>query len=129
MTKYLLLALGGAVGTLCRYLVSNLDNKYSNAIFPLGTLLVNLSGSLLIGFLWGLSERFVLPSKFRVFALVGVLGGYTTFSAFSLESFNLLRDGEYGTAFTNVLLTNLLGISLVFAGYFLANLLLNAFHK
>lgn len=129
MYKYLIVAAGGAIGTILRYLISSIDYKYSDSIFPLGTFLVNISGSLLIGFIWGVSERYLLSSKFRNFALVGILGGYTTFSTYSLESFALIRNGEYRIALNNIFLTNIIGITLVFAGYFLANFLIHAFHK
>ncbi|MFA5839558.1 MAG: fluoride efflux transporter CrcB [Candidatus Margulisiibacteriota bacterium] len=125
MLKLLLVAAGGAFGSLMRYWVSNIEYKNSNALFPLGTFLVNITGSLLIGFLWGISERFVFPSKLRAFAFIGVLGGYTTFSAFSLESFNLIKAGEYKIALGNILLTNVVGILFVFIGYYCAILLLN----
>lgn len=125
MLKLLLVAAGGAFGSLMRYWISNVEYKHSNALFPLGTFLVNITGSLLIGFLWGISERFVFPPKLRAFAFIGVLGGYTTFSAFSLESFNLIRAGEYKIALGNILLTNVVGIICVFIGYYCAILLLN----
>jgi len=129
MTKYLLLAAGGAIGTMFRYGVSNIDYKYSDSVFPLGTFLVNVSGSLLIGFLWGVSERVVVSPKLRMFGLVGILGGYTTFSTYSLESFSLLRDGEYRTALGNIFLTNIVAIAFVFVGYFLSKMLMSALHK
>ncbi len=129
MVKYLLIALGGAIGTILRYYFSNIDYKYSVGVFPFGTFIVNITGSFLIGFLWGLSERVIFPSKLRMFTFVGILGGYTTFSTFGLESFNLLRDGEYHSAISNILLTNIVGILFVFLGYFLSQVLVNTFHK
>ena len=129
MLKYLVVGAGGAIGTMLRYLLSNIDYKYSVGSFPLGTFLVNITGSLVIGLLWGLSERYVFAPQLRVFALVGVLGGYTTFSTFSLESFNLFRAGEYTAGLANILLTNVIGLACVLAGYFLAGLLLTFFHK
>lgn len=118
--KYLLVALGGAAGTLLRYIVSGLDYKYSNGVFPFSTLVVNLSGSFAIGFLWGLFEGSTLSPAIRMFIFIGILGGYTTFSTFTLENFNLIRDGEVRIALVNVLSSNALGICLVFAGYIIA---------
>ena len=125
MLRYFFVALGGALGSVFRYAVSGLDFKISNGIFPSSTLLVNLSGSLLIGLLWGLFERFEFSPLLRVFLFVGILGGFTTFSSFSLENFNLIRDGEIKTAVIYILITNLGGLALAFFGYFIARFLTN----
>jgi CrcB protein len=117
MGKLLLIALGGAIGTLCRYVLSGLDYRFSNGVFPFSTFLVNLLGSLFIGLLWGLFERSVISPPIRMFIFIGILGGFTTFSTFSLETFNLIRDGEMNIAFWNIVLTNVIGVALVFAGY------------
>ena len=118
MLRFLVIGVGGAIGTLARYAVSGLDYKYSYGVFPISTLIVNLSGSLIIGLLWGLSDRFLVSPNMRLFIFIGILGGYTTFSTFSLESFNLLRDGEYRIALMNILLSNSFAIAFVFIGYF-----------
>ncbi len=115
--KILLIGIGGALGSILRYFVSGLDYRFSNGIFPVGTLVVNLSGSLLIGFLWALFEQVAISSNIRMFIFIGILGGYTTFSTFTLESFNLLRDNERAIALTNILLSNFLGVLFVFIGY------------
>ncbi|MFA6378888.1 MAG: fluoride efflux transporter CrcB [Candidatus Omnitrophota bacterium] len=120
MLRLLFIGLGGAIGTIFRYLVSSLDVKWSKGIFPLSTLVVNLSGSLVIGLLWGLFDRSTLSPNIRMFVLVGILGGFTTFSTFTLENFNLIRDGEMRIAFWNVLITNIAGIVLVFVGFVLS---------
>jgi CrcB protein len=125
MTKFILIALGGALGAVARYVVSGLDYKYSYGVFPVSTMIVNLAGSFLIGFLWGLFEVAVVSSNTRMFIFIGLLGGFTTFSTFALENFNLLRDGERHIAFLNIVLSNLFGIALVFVGYFLARALMN----
>ena len=122
MLRYFFVALGGALGSVFRYAVSGLDFKISNGIFPSSTLLVNLSGSLLIGLLWGFFERFEFSPLLRVFLFVGILGGFTTFSSFSLENFNLIRDGEIKTAVIYILITNLGGLALAFGGYFAARI-------
>ena len=125
MLRYLYVALGGAIGSVLRYAVSGLDFKLSNGIFPTSTLIVNLFGSLVIGILWGMFERFEFSPMLRVFLFVGILGGFTTFSSFSLENLNLLRDGEVKTAVIYILITNISGIGLAFGGYFAARVLTN----
>jgi CrcB protein len=124
MFKLLIIAIGGGIGTLARYIVSGLDYKYSSGVFPVSTLVVNLSGSFIIGLLWGFSERFSVSPNLRMFLFIGILGGYTTFSTLSLETFNLLRDNEYRIAFLNVLFSNILGVVLVFAGFFISKYLI-----
>lgn len=123
--KLVLIGLGGAIGAVSRYIVSGLDYKYSYGIFPVSTLVVNLSGSFIIGFLWGLFEVVNVSSNIRMFIFIGILGGFTTFSSFALENFNLLRDGEGNIVLMNILLSNLFGILLVYVGYTLAKLVIN----
>lgn len=127
MMKFLLLGLGGGAGTILRYIVGGLDYKFSNGVFPIGTLVVNVTGSFIIGFLWGFFDRFVFPPNLRLFLFIGVLGGYTTFSTFSLETFNLMRNGEYLIALLNALLSFILSIIAVFLGYFLSRMVLNLY--
>lgn len=117
MTKIMMLAAGGAIGTLLRYSVSGLTHRVMTGMFPWGTLAVNLIGSFIIGLLWGLFEIQNISSNFRTFLFVGILGGFTTFSTFALESLHLMRDGEMKLALSNVLASNILGILLVFAGF------------
>ena len=111
--------LGGAIGTLARFSVSNISQKYAANGFPIGTLSVNLIGSFIIGLLWGLLEN--QPStQLRVFLFVGILGGFTTFSAYSIETLNLFREGSTKLAALNILLNNLLGILLALFGIWIA---------
>lgn len=70
------------------------------------------------GFLWEIFDRTAVSPTARLFVFIGFLGGYTTFSSFGLETFNLVRDGEYKLALYNVLVSNILGIALVFLGFF-----------
>ncbi len=121
--KILLIAFGGAIGTTLRYFVSGIDYKISGGVFPVSTFIVNVTGSLVIGFLWGLFEGSALSSAVRMFLFIGILGGYTTFSTFSLETFNLLRDGEVKIAMASVLATNVVSVILVYAGFFAARAL------
>lgn len=124
MYKLLFIALGGAIGTLSRYFVSGFASRLMEGIFPTGTLTVNLVGSFAMGFLWGLFERSTLSPVVRTSLFIGFLGGFTTFSSFTLESFNLLRDGELTSALAYILVSDIAGIILVFAGYFLARLII-----
>lgn len=125
MMRFLIIALGGAIGTLARYIMGGLDYRFSSGIFPISTLAVNVTGSLAIGFLWGVAERFAISPNVRLFIFIGILGGYTTFSTFSLETFNLMRGGEYRIAFMNVALSAILGILAVFLGYLASRALMN----
>jgi CrcB protein len=128
MVKYFMIALGGALGTLARYYMGNLDYRFSNGVFPISTLIVNVTGSLAIGFFWGIFDRTTVPPNVRSFLLIGVLGGYTTFSTFSLETFNLMRDGEYRIALISAALSVVLSVGAVFLGYIASKMLMN-FYK
>lgn len=125
MTKYILLAAGGAIGTLLRYSLSGFTYRVVDGIFPWGTLFVNLTGSFAIGLLWGFFELGNMSPNMRNFIFAGVLGGFTTFSSFTLESFNLLRDGEIKYAISNILASNILGLALVFAGFYISRYIIN----
>ena len=127
MLRFFVIALGGAIGTLLRYIAGGLDYRFSGGIFPISTLVVNVTGSLAIGFLWGIVDRFTVSPNVRLFVFIGILGGYTTFSTFSLETFNLMRDGEYRIALMNVILSVILSIGAVFLGYFVSKTLLNLY--
>ncbi|MEN8262071.1 MAG: fluoride efflux transporter CrcB [Nitrospirota bacterium] len=126
MTKILLLAAGGAVGTLLRYSLSGLTYKLFNGVFPWGTLFVNLAGSFAIGLLWGFFDIENISSNIRNFIFIGVLGGFTTFSTFALENFSMFRDGQIKLALSNILASNIIGIALVFAGFLLSKYIINA---
>jgi CrcB protein len=109
---------GGFVGALARYGVSGLVHRQASlTTFPFGTLVVNLLGCFAIGILAGLAEvRQLFGPEFRTFALIGVLGGFTTFSTFGYETVALVRDTEYLRAAANVGGNVVLGIVLVWLG-------------
>jgi len=120
MLRLFYIAIGGAAGAILRYWFSGVTHRIFNGGFPWGTLSVNLIGSLVIGFLWGIFESVVVSQNIRVLLFVGLLGSFTTFSTFSLESFHLIRDGEYSLFLMNIVFSFILGIVLVFAGYFVS---------
>jgi CrcB protein len=118
--SYLWVALGGALGSVARYATSGLVARLLGSGFPWGTVLVNVVGSLAIGALAALvttDGQPLLGSTARAFLMVGVLGGFTTFSAFSLETLNLARSGEWLGASANVIFSVLLCLAAVWVGY------------
>ena len=119
MLLILLVGIGGFLGAVMRYLVTDWVQDIFRALsLPYGTITVNITGCLLIGLLAGLSEnRNLLGPETRALLLVGVLGGFTTFSAFSYETFALLKAGESMAAFSNVGLQVCLGLAAVWIGY------------
>ncbi|HEU4401302.1 MAG TPA: fluoride efflux transporter CrcB [Candidatus Polarisedimenticolia bacterium] len=118
MLKTLLVGIGGFLGATGRYLLGGwLNRALPWPSFPYETLVINTTGCLAIGFLGGLAdERGALSAEARVFLLIGLLGGYTTFSTFGYETLQLLRDGEVGPAFANTILQVTLGLGGVWAG-------------
>lgn len=121
MFKILLVALGGALGSVSRYGLATAVQRWSGALFPYGTLSVNLLGCLLIGLLGGLADvRGVLSSEARIFLLIGFLGGFTTFSSFGYENYKLLQDGQLMATLMNALAQVVVGIAAVWAGMALA---------
>lgn len=114
----LLVGTGGFVGSVLRYLVSGLVLRtVPAATFPVGTVAVNLLGCFAIGVAGGLTESHqLLTGEARLFLLIGVLGGFTTFSTFGYETIALLRDASYVRAGSNILLHILLGLGAVWSG-------------
>jgi CrcB protein len=121
MTIVLAIMLGGGLGALTRYGVSRGVEKLITLNFPLETLTANLLGCLLIGFFWCYFDRVHISHEFRLFLFTGFLGGFTTFSTFGRESVQLLKAGEPLQAFSYIMVSNVLGISMVILGFFLCN--------
>jgi len=119
MNKFLFVGVGGFLGSMARYAVGGAVGRMrAGWTFPLETLLINVSGCIVIGLLAGLSEsRGLFSGNTRAFLFVGVLGGYTTFSTFGYESFQLLRDGQWSSAALSTGLHIVLGIGGVWAGH------------
>jgi CrcB protein len=115
-------AMGGAVGSVCRYLLGTWVQAVSNSIdFPYGTLTVNLIGCFAIGFLAQLAEaRGIFTPESRALVFIGLLGGFTTFSSFGNDTLNLLRDGETFNALANIGANVIVGLSLVWLGRLVA---------
>ena len=123
MQKTILIGVAGLIGTLLRYWLSAFMAKQYGETFPWGTLAVNLIGCLVTGVVfYAAEERFLVSPTVRAVILSGLLGGFTTFSAYGLQTFTLVRDGEYGLASLNVVLSNVLGVFMVWAGYVLGKL-------
>ena len=120
MNLLLAIAAGGALGALLRYAVSGLATKLMPGAFPVGTLTVNVIGSFLLGCGWVLVERLSGAPNLRAFAVVGLLGAFTTFSTYSLETLMLARLHDMRMALLNVAVSNLLCIAAVAAGFYLA---------
>ncbi|RLC57052.1 MAG: fluoride efflux transporter CrcB [Candidatus Cloacimonadota bacterium] len=120
----LYIALGGSVGAVSRFLMSQLINRTSNDIFPWGTIAVNLLGSLLIGFFVELFSRTVVPDNLRSILIIGFLGAFTTFSTYALESISLLRGNEIKLFIQNILIHNVLGLVFVIFGIYLSRIVI-----
>ncbi len=118
MQKTILIALAGLAGTLLRYWVSSSVGRQHGETSAWGTIAVNLIGCLLTGAVfYATEERFLINPTLRTVILIGLLGGFTTFSAYGLQTFMLLRDGEYGLATLNMITSNVLGLFMVWVGY------------
>jgi len=121
LLNILLIAAGGAIGSVARYLLSTFVLRISGSLFPFGTFAVNLLGCIVFGLIAGAADQRVpLGSAPRAFLLVGLLGGFTTFSSYAFESFWLLRDGHLAAASFNIVGQVVLGLSGVAIGFALA---------
>jgi fluoride exporter len=121
MLKWVMIALGGGIGSMLRYALHGFVHRATTTEFPLGTLAVNVIGCLLIGFLGSLfAGPMPVREEYRLGLIVGVLGGFTTFSAFGWETFALVEANRFALAALNVGLSCGAGLIAVFAGYYAA---------
>ncbi len=119
MQQVLLVGVGGFVGSALRYLISTgIQRLFSEAWLPYGTLAVNIAGCFLIGLLAGLADsRQILPPEARLILMVGVLGGFTTYSTFAYDSLALIRTGGFAAVATYILIHIVVGIAAVWLGH------------
>ena len=122
--NYLIISLGAAIGGVTRYWLSNVVYKVFPAIFPYGTLAVNILGSFVIGLvIFVFDEKELISQQSRLFLTIGFCGGLTTFSTFSFETFSLIRDSEYFLATINVILSVVLCLLGVFLAYIVSKII------
>lgn len=120
----LIIGTGGFIGSVARYFLSGLNLNIDYFSIPFGTLLVNITGSFIIGLLTGISERStILTTEWRLFLMVGLCGGFTTFSSFTNENLMLLHNGQFLSILLYTGLSIFLGFIAVFFGYAFTNLL------
>lgn len=125
MQNALLVGMGGFIGSVLRYLLNSwVYSLVEYPLFPWGILIVNILGCLFIGIIGGLAEtREILTSSVRIFLMIGVLGGFTTFSSFGYDTFGLMRSGQLYLAAANVLLQVFLGLGAVWIGFLCARII------
>ncbi len=125
MVKLFIIGTGGSIGAILRYLISGVvQNSFQNATFPYGTIAVNLFGCLLIGIGGGLMlSRQLFSPEMRAFLFIGILGSFTTFSTFSLETFNLLKSGEIWLALIYSGSSLFVGTLAVYLGFIISKII------
>ena len=124
MKIWILVGAGGALGSMARYGLTAFASRYLPPAFPYGTFIVNIVGCLVFGLVVSLAgERVAIGSPGRAFLLIGILGGFTTFSSFTNETFTLLRTGQGLSASVNVVGQVVVGLAALWTGYLLPNLL------
>ena len=118
MYKLMLIAIGGGAGSVLRYAIAGWSQRLADESFPLGTMVVNVLGCMAIGVLgaW-FAEPHTVREEWRVALMVGLLGGFTTFSTFSFETLELANDGQWGRAAANAVLTNVLCLGAAWIAY------------
>ncbi|HOZ81422.1 MAG TPA: fluoride efflux transporter CrcB [Bacteroidia bacterium] len=123
MRTILTIGFGSFIGGMIRYMLSLFIQSKTVSEFPVGTLLVNIIGCFLIGVVYSFAEQGKMAVEWRLFIATGILGGFTTFSAFSMESFMMLRNGYYGMMTVYVFLSLAIGISATIGGFLLVRTL------
>ncbi|MFZ4724707.1 MAG: fluoride efflux transporter CrcB [Paludibacter sp.] len=124
MRQLLLVGLGGFIGSIARFAVSKLNVYMHFLAIPLGTLTVNVVGSFIIGIIVGISQKSeIISADVRLFLMVGICGGFTTFSSFSVENLMLIQNGQVFSALIYTFLSLFLGLAAVYLGYLSTNLL------
>jgi CrcB protein len=124
MKQILLVGFGGFIGSVARFLVSKLNLYWNIFSIPFGTLTVNVLGSFIIGFIVGISAKSeIITPSFRLFLMVGICGGFTTFSSFTLENLTLMQNGQFASVLLYTGLSIFLGFLAVYLGYITSNLL------
>lgn len=121
MIGYFWIGLGGALGSIGRAWLAATVARITGPQFPWGTILINIIGSFVIGFFGTLTangDRFAMPVDARAFVMIGICGGFTTFSSFSLQTLELVRDGRMAQALGNIALSVMLCLSAVAAGHY-----------
>ncbi len=124
MRDFLVISLGAVFGANARYLISRYAARILGPVFPYGTLIINVLGSFVVGFFlaWA-AERAVVDARWRLLVVVGLCGGFTTFSSFAYESVSYLEQGQWALLAANVLSNNLLSLAAALAGVALARVL------
>ena len=118
MKEVLIVGLGGFLGAISRYLLQNAIVNRFITIFPLGTFSINLIGSLIIGLIFGLSERYQwMTQEWRLFLAIGFCGSFTTFSTFAFDNLQLLKEGNYSQLIWYTTLSFIFGVGLAWLGY------------
>jgi fluoride exporter len=128
ITTLLAVAVGGGVGATLRYILANVGQSWTPSDFPLGTLIVNIIGCALIGFVTALLIGPLSQHRefLRILLIVGILGGFTTFSTFALETFDMFEDGRIRQAVMYIILSNVFGILLAWGSYKIGSILFTA---
>jgi fluoride exporter len=127
--QIVVIALGGATGAVLRYLVSLLVISFAGDSWPYGTLVVNLLGSFLIGFMWQLFDTVTYPHTTRLLVFTGVLGAFTTFSTFGLESLTLLQAGRSRDGLLYLMVSNAGGLLCIWLGFAASRYLLTLLQR
>lgn len=124
MRQLLLVGFGGFAGTIARFWISRLNLHFHFLSVPMGTLLVNVLGSLIIGFLIGISAKNeLIPADIRLFLMAGFCGGFTTFSTFAGENLTLMQNGQFATVIIYTAGSILFGFLAVYIGYIISGLI------